>query len=470
MDPIWMDAGTLTAMIRSRAISPVEVVEAVLARIERLQPSVNAFITVTAEEARAAAKRAEAAVMTGTPLGPLHGVPFSVKDVVATAGVRTTMGSVIFERAVPEADAVAVRRFRSAGAILIGKTTTSEFGHKPFTDSPLFGVTRNPWDLGRTAGGSSGGAAAAVASGQGPLALGTDGGGSVRIPASCCGIVGLKATLGRVPNPQAPDLFATVAHTGPIARTVADVRLALDVVAGPDAGDPYARRAPAADDEPRPPLSALRLAWLPKVGNRLVDRDVLDRTERAVRELEHRGASVETIEVDFASYEEVIHVFVQAGLRARVGRYLPEFADRVAPSLRETVERGAAWSAVDYQAALMRRTTLFREIERLFERFDFLLSPTLSRPAPSVDQDPFQPITIDGEVAGSIRGAWYPYTFPFNLSGHPAVSLPCGWSSDHLPIGLQIVGPWDADRRLLALAEVVEREQASGRRLPLDAS
>lgn len=467
MDLTALDALELAALIRRREVSPVEAVDAVLARIERLEPTVNAFVTVTAEPARAAARAAEAAVRAGGPLGPLHGVPFSVKDLILTAGVRTTMGSAIFQDWVPEEDAVPVRRLREAGAILIGKTTTPEFGHKALTDSPLFGVTRNPWDLGRTCGGSSGGAAAALASGQGPLALGTDGGGSIRIPAACCGVVGLKPTLGRVPHVHAPDAFGNTSHIGPMARSVADVRAAFDAIAGGDPRDPWSRRETAGEAPSVPDPRGLRVAWMPRVGNRRVDPEVLAATEAVARHLEQLGAAVEPVEADFAACEEAFLVLMQASLAARVGPHLARFGERVAPSLRETVARGAARSAVEYQAALYRRTALFREVDRLFERFDLLVTPTLSRPALPVDHDAFQPITIDGEPAGSLRGAWYPYTFPFNLSGHPALSLPCGWSSDHLPLGVQLVGRWHADRWLLALAARIEAERPCRRPLPL---
>ncbi|OGK77200.1 MAG: amidase [Candidatus Rokubacteria bacterium GWC2_70_16] len=463
---IETDALTLARQIRRKEVSPVAVVDAVLHRIEALQPTVNAFITVTADAAREAARRAEAAVMAGEPLGQLHGVPFSVKDLLFTKGVRTTMGSFIFAEQVPGEDAVPVRRLREAGAILIGKTTTPEFGHKPLTDSPLFGVTRNPWDLSRTPGGSSGGAAAAVASGQGPLALGTDGGGSIRIPAACCGIVGLKPTLGRVPHVHQADLFSTSSYIGPMTRTVADAAACLDAIVGFDPGDPYSRPEPP--DDPRGvEVRGLRLGWMPRVGNRLVDGETLAACEAAVRHLEGQGARVETVEEDFAAFEPIFLVFLQGGLAARIGSHMAKFGDRVAKSLRESVERGAGWSAVDWGHALGQRTVVFRRVQALFRRFDVLVSPTLSRPALAADHDPFQPITIGGEAAGSIRGAWYPYTFPFNLSGHPAVSLPCGWSADGLPIGLQIVGPWYGDRRVLALAAHLERERPCARPIPL---
>jgi aspartyl-tRNA(Asn)/glutamyl-tRNA(Gln) amidotransferase subunit A len=463
---IETDALTLARQIRTKSLSPVEVVDVVLRRIEALQPTVNAFITVTADEAREAARRAEAALMTGSDLGPLHGVPFSVKDLLFTKGIRSTMGSLIFADQVPAEDAVPVRRLREAGAILIGKTTTPEFGHKPLTDSPLFGATRNPWDLSRTAGGSSGGAAAAVATGQGPLALGTDGGGSIRIPAACCGIVGLKPTLGRVPHVHQADLFSTTSYIGPMARSVSEVAACFDVIVGFDRGDPYSRPEPL--DEPRDvEVAGLRLGWLPRVGNRLVDQEVLAACEAAVRHLESRGARVEIVEEDFAVFEQAFLVFFEGGLAARIGPHMATFADKVAPSLRESIERGARWSAVDWANALGQRTAVFRRAQALFQRFDFLVSPTLARPALALDHDPFEPISIGGETAGSIRGAWYPYTWPFNLSGHPAVSLPCGWSSDGLPTGLQIVGPWHADRRVLALAERLERERPCARPMPL---
>jgi aspartyl-tRNA(Asn)/glutamyl-tRNA(Gln) amidotransferase subunit A len=460
------DALTLARQIRTKELSPVEVVDAVLERIEALQPTVNAFITVTAAEARDAARGAEAAVMAGGRLGPLHGVPFSVKDLLFTKGVRTTMGSRIFADQVPAEDAVPVRRLREAGAILVGKTTTPEFGHKPLTDSPLFGATRNPWDLSRTAGGSSGGAAAAVATGQGPLALGTDGGGSIRLPAACCGIVGLKPTLGRVPHVHQADLFSSTSYIGPMTRSVAEAAACFDAIAGHDAGDPYSRPEPP--DDPRGvEVHGLRLGWLPRVGNRLVDPEVLASCEAALRHLEGRGAHVEAVDEDVVPFERAFLVFLQGGLAARVGPHMAAFGDQVARSLRESIERGARWSAVDWANAVAQRTTVYRRVGALFRRFDFLLSPTLGRPALAVDHDPYEPIAIAGESAGSVRGAWYPYLWPFNLSGHPAVSLPCGWSSDGLPIGLQIVGPWHGDRRVLALAAHLERERPCARPMPL---
>ncbi|MBV9967409.1 MAG: amidase, partial [Alphaproteobacteria bacterium] len=215
----YASAAELAELIARREVSPVEVIDGVLERIEKTQPTINAFITVCAEEARAAAKQAEAAVMRGDELGPLHGVPFAVKDLVNTAGVRTTFGSWALADNVPAADSPAVARLKAAGAILVGKTTTPEFGHKCFTEAPLFGRTANPWDLTRTSGGSSGGAAAAVAAGLTPIGIGTDGGGSSRIPAACCGVVGFKQTLGIIPHDLTPDGFGNQSHITPMTRT-----------------------------------------------------------------------------------------------------------------------------------------------------------------------------------------------------------------------------------------------------------
>jgi aspartyl-tRNA(Asn)/glutamyl-tRNA(Gln) amidotransferase subunit A len=233
-----LTACDLAAAIRGKTVSPVEAVGAILARMEARR-DLNAFLAAPAERARAEAKQAEAAVQRGDPLGPLHGVPFSAKDLINTEGVATTQGSALFTGTIPSTDAVAVARARAVGAILIGKTTTPEFGHKPFTEGPFFGRTLNPWSEAHTCGGSSGGAAVAVAAGMGPLALGTDGGGSIRIPASCCGIVGLKGRLGAIPHLQPPDLFGANSFVGPMGRTVADTRLLFEAVTGPDRRDPY---------------------------------------------------------------------------------------------------------------------------------------------------------------------------------------------------------------------------------------
>lgn len=443
----------LAAAIRSRAVSPVEAVTAALSRIEQ-RAGLNAFMAVCADRALAEARVAEARVMCGEMLAPLHGVPFSVKDLTNTEGVATTQGSALFAGNVPTADAVAVARARAAGAILIGKTTTPEFGHKPFTEGPFFGRTLNPHSAAHTCGGSSGGAAVAVATGMGPLALGSDGGGSIRIPAACCGVVGFKATLGAIPNLQAPDLFGANSYVGPLARDVAGVRALFEVLAGPDRRDPYGqagafpRRAP--DPAARP-----RIAFLLRCGN-ILDLEVEEAVVAAMRRAEACGMIVEPIELDLVSLEPHFLVFLRSILLARLGRHAARSPERLDPTLVATIEAGRGYSAADLCEAQFARTDCFSRIQDILATHDAIASPTLSAPALPTGLDPLGTVEIAGRPAGTIRGAWYPYTFPFNLTGHPAVSLPCGMSRSGLPIGLQLVGRWHEDGYLLDLASALE--------------
>ncbi|WP_372624989.1 amidase [Falsiroseomonas sp.] len=449
-NPLHLSAAEAAAAIRTRRLSPITLIDAVLDAIARTQSTLNAFVTVDDETARAAAREADAAVMRGDVLGPLHGVPFSVKDLTWTKGLRTTMGSALYREFVPEEDAVPVARLREAGAILIGKTTTPEFGHKPYTDSPVSGVSRNPWDLARTPGGSSGGAAAAVAAGLGPIALGTDGGGSVRIPAACCGVLGLKPTLGRVPHVHAPDGFGNNSYIGPITRTVADMRLMVAAMEGPDPRDPYAFALPTP-----PAPGALRIGWAPRVGNALLDPEVEALTAAAMRQL---GGTVERVEIDLASEEEAFLVILQSSLAGRFGSRLTQDRHLFDPSFVEAIEHGLGRSASEILAATQRRTVLFRQIVALFGRIDVLATPTISAPAPATGLDPFAAFSVGNGAgeAGHIRATWYPYTFPFNLTGHPALSIPCGRTTAGLPVALQLVGRWHEDNLLLDLAARME--------------
>ncbi len=462
MDLMDLSAVELAACIRRKDVSPVEAVQAALDRIAARR-ELNAFITVTAEQALAQARLAETAVMASTTLGLLHGVPYSVKDLTWTAGVRTTMGSAIYEDFVPQEDAVPVRRAKAAGAILIGKTTTPEFGHKPSATAPIFGRTLNPHHPGYTPGASSSGAAVAVAAGMGPLALGTDGGGSIRIPASCCGIVGLKGTLGVIPHLQAPDLFSANSFTGPMGRDAADTALLFDVVAGFDARDPYGQGSLAGAVPFRPAvadLRGLRVAWLPSAGNP-VDPEVAQHTESAVKMLEQAGAIVEEVHLDFVALEPHFLVVLRSLLAARIGDNLERFADRLDPSLVDAVQRGRRCTAVELHAASFARTRCFSQLEELFTRHDVLVSPTVSAPPLPNALDVSGEIEIAGRNAGTVRAAWYPYTYPMNLTGHPALSMPCGRSRIGLPIGLQIAGPWYSERRLLSICALLEPRLAS---------
>jgi len=459
-DLCFVPATELARHIVAKKVSPVEVVEAVLARIDRWQPKVNAFITVTGGEARRMAREAEAAVMAGKPLGPLHGVPFSVKDLLNTAGVRTTFGSQGFADNVPAADCVAVARLKAAGAILIGKTTTPEFGHQPMTEAPLFGRTLNPWNLERTSGGSSGGAGAAVAAGLGPLGVGTDGGGSVRIPAACCGIVGMKQTLGLVPHDQSPDSFGLMSYIGPMTRTVEDAAAMLAVMAGPDPRDVYSIGREAGDlaaaGRADGDLAGMRVAWRVFLGNDRIDSATRQLFEDAVRVFEAFGARLEHREDPFDSTLPAWAPLTFSAWTSRFGALEQRLGNRMTGSLRRWIAEGRETSAVAVQDALGVRTAAFRQVQSWFETADLILMPTLARPAIAASHDVADPIEIEGKPTGTTREAWYPYTHPFNLTGHPAITVPCGWTGDGLPVGLQIIGPWLADARVLRAAALFE--------------
>ena len=454
-----LPAHVLRARIAAKEVSPVEVVRAVLARIEASQPVLNAFITVCADEALAAAKAAEAAVMRGEALGALHGVPYAAKDLVDTDGVRTTYGSRVYESHVPQADAVAAARMKGAGAILVGKTTTPEFGHKSLTDAPLFGRSCNPWDRRRTCGGSSGGAAAALAAGMGPLGIATDGGGSTRIPAACCGLVGMKQTLGTVPHSQVQDAFGMYTYVTPLSRNVMDTALQLAAMAGPHPSDPWSIGVAPQDwvCAARPgELKGMRILHRLTLGNSRVSSDVRTAFEAALARFESLGAELVEHTEALPPMEPVWKVINHASWRARFSMLIREHGERMTPSLLRQVEMAAAWSAEDYQEAMFARTALFRRVQGWLENHHLILTPTLARTALPVDQDPFEPIAIDGEVAGELRANLFPYTLPFNITGHPAMTVPCGFGADGLPVALQIVGRFRDEATVLRAGAAYE--------------
>ena len=462
-DLAFTSAADLAAKIQRREVSPVEVIQTLLARAEASQQTLNAFITIAHEQALAAAQAAERAVMAGDTLGPLHGVPFTVKDLIDTAGVRTTYASLMLEHNVPREDALAVARMKASGAIMMAKVTTPEFGHKPMNEAPLFGVTHNPWDLSRTPGGSSGGSAAAVAAGIAPLSIGTDAGGSIRIPAACCGIVGLKATLGCVPHDTAADSFASFSNQGPMTRTVMDSALMMQAMAGAHPSDVHSHGLPEIDyvgaAEGEGNLSGLRVAYRPLLGNRIVDPEIISATEDAVGVLERLGARVDRINEDFENTEPYWLVITQSLWVARFEEELQTWGQSMTPTLVQGIEQGRGYSAADLQRANVFRTRLFRQVQSWFDDYDMLITPTLARTALDIDHDFAAPVEIDGQMTGKIRQHWYPYTHPFNMTGHPAISLPAGLAADGLPMAIQLVGPLSSEALLLRAAALFERER-----------
>lgn len=453
----------LAASIRRGELSALEAVDAVLERLERVNPAINAFALVLADEAREAAAAADSGLASGAAPGLLHGVPFTVKDMTPVAGLRTTFGSKAFAENVTDETAVYVDRLRSAGAILLGKTTTPEFGNKALCDSPLFGQTNNPWRLTHVSGGSSGGAAAAVAAGIGPLAEGGDAAGSIRVPASCCGVVGLKPSFGRVPWFPAFSPFETVIHFGPITRTVADAALMLQVMAGPDRRDAYSIEDvsfdfPAAVSEPD--VSGLRVAYSKTLGLNEIEPEVAELTGRAARAFaDDLGATVEEVdpEIPDPREHEIRFWRVFEGLCANdfvlPGLDDPEDMD---PHLRQLMDEGRSISAWDYyRTMVLFRGELFRSLTAFFDRYDLLLTPTLTVVPFPHPGGPAGPAEVGGTPIERFAG-WH-LTYPFNLTGQPAISVPCGFSPGGLPVGLQIAGPRHADAAVLRAAAAYER-------------
>jgi aspartyl-tRNA(Asn)/glutamyl-tRNA(Gln) amidotransferase subunit A len=464
----YLSATELTARYRARDLSPVEVAEAVLARVDRLNPKINAFCFVDADGALAGARDSEQRWAKGAPLGPLDGVPVSVKDLLLTRGWPTLRGSRTIDPAGPWTDdAPAVARLRESGAVILGKTTTPEYGWKGVTDSPLTGVTRNPWNLARTPGGSSGGAAAQLAAGLGPLAIGTDGGGSIRIPSAFTGVTGIKPSFGRVPAwPLSP--FGTVAHVGPIARTTADCALMLNVLARPDARDWYA--LPYAGTDWTAGIDGgvrnLRIAYSPRLGYvREVDAEIEMRVAEAARTLETLGARVEQADPGFADCGELFWRIWTIGAYNGLRHLAPAKLAMLEPALQEAYRAGERALLTSYLDASAARAELGTRMRLFHERYDLLVTPALAVPA-------FDVGLLAPPRPGSLARwtDWTPFSFPFNLSQQPAMSLPCGFTHDGLPVGLQIVGPMHREDLVLRAGNAFELATGFARRRPpLDA-
>lgn len=468
----FASAAALVAAYRARSLSPVEATRAVLARIDAVNPTLNAFNLVDHEGALAAAKASEARWASGAPLGPLDGVPVSIKDILLTRGWPTLRGSKTVDPAGPwDDDAPAVARLRESGVVLLGKTTTPEFGWKGVTDSPLTGVTRNPWNTAMTPGGSSGGAAAQLAAGMGPLAIGTDGGGSIRIPAAFSGVVGLKPAFGRVPAwPLSP--FGTVAHLGPMARTVADCALMLNVLAQPDARDWHAlpwdgadwtqavARHPslwskglhALDDEDHP-LAGMRVAFSPRLGYvKYVHEDVERAVAAAPLVLADLGANVEAVDPGFADHERLFALLWTSGAWNLLRKLPAEKLPLVDPGLRNAADHGSRYSLADHLDAAAERAALGAHMCRFHAEWDVLVTPTVAVPAFEVGR-----VEPHSAFANGGWTWWTPFSYPFNLTQQPSISVPCGFTAAGLPVGLQIVGPMHREDVVLRVAHAYEQ-------------
>ncbi|MDA0635196.1 amidase [Nonomuraea sp. MCN248] len=449
----YLSATELSRLIRTRQVSAVEVLQAHLDRIEQVNPKVNAVVTIVAEQAMDAAKAADAV----EPVGPLHGVPVAHKDLTDTAGIRTTYGSPLFADHVPDRDDLVVRRLRAAGAITVGKTNTPEFGTGSHTVNEVFGVTRNPYDLTRSAGGSSGGAAAALATGMVPLADGSDMGGSLRNPASFCNVVGLRPTPGRVPAVSETAAWYTLSVQGPMARTVDDLSLMLSVISGFDPRSPYAIREEYAP-EPEEGVAGLRVAWSPDLGGLPVDAQTAAVTATAPAVFERLGARVEQVELDLSDAEPAFRTY-------RAWYYALAYGDLqgLGANTAWNVEQGRRVTGADLARAERARSGLYQRMAAFFDTYDVLIAP-VSQVPPFPAHEPYVRVVDGVELPDYL--AWMRSAYWISVLHAPAASVPAGFTPSGLPVGVQIVGRPFADARVLRVARAFEQATGHASRRP----
>jgi amidase len=465
-DPTFTPAVKLGALYRARKVSPLETMQAVLERIEGVNPRVNAIVTLARESALNEARRATAALRRGAELPPLFGIAVGIKDVTPTRGLRTTHGSKLFEDHVPDADALVVERLRAAGAIVIGKTNTPEFAFGPNTVNAVFGATRNPWDPSRTAGGSSGGSAAALATGMCPLAEGTDLGGSLRGPASFCGVVGFRTTPGLIPRHPSVLAWDTYSVEGPMARTVTDVALMLSVMAGPDERAPLSYPVDVREfvkAVKTPSVKGWRIAWTPDLGLVEIDHEVRAIFESAVGAFRSLGARVEAAWPDMSDVPEIVRLTRGFLMVARHADKLPEWRAVLHQGLVDNTEQGLALSPREIAEGELLRTRQWLRVSAFFETRDLLITPTMAVPAFPVEHP--HVIEINGRPVGKAMARSF-LTYAFSVMGLPAISIPCGFTKAGLPVGLQIVGKRRGEAAVLRAAAAFESARPWADRIP----
>jgi amidase len=464
-DLCFLAAVEMQRLLRRRQISARDLLEAHIRQIERVNPKVNAIVTLTLELAREQARRADESAAKGRFLGPLHGLPIAHKDLVDTKGVRTTYGSPIFRDHVPERDVLMVERVRAAGAILVGKTNTPEFGAGSQTFNPVFGATRNPYDLSKTCGGSSGGAAVALACGMLPIADGSDTGGSLRNPAAFCNVVGMRPSPGRVPRVPAAAAWSPLSVLGPMARTAADAALLLSAIAGPDP------RAPLSIDEPgsvfAKPLDrdfkGVRVAWCPGFGGLPVDRRVRAVIDSRRKAFESLGCLVEEATPDFAGADEAFRVFRALSFYQQRGALAETHRPMIKATVLEEIDRARRLTGPQVAAAELQRSRLSEKFAEFMRTYEFLALPVTQVPPFDVEQ---QFVTEIEGVRMESYIDWMRSCYYITMTSHPAVSVPAGFTPEGLPVGLQIVGRRHDDRGALQLAHAFERETRVGDRRP----
>ena len=451
----YMSALEQRRQVAKKEISPVELTRRALERAKETDEKLNSFYFLMEDEALAAAKIAEDAVMKGAPLGLLHGIPFSAKDLMAVGGVRFSSGSRAMADNIAASDAPAVELAKSEGAVLIGKTTSSEFGCKPVGDSPLTGITRSPWNTDKTPGGSSAGAASSVAAGVTTFGLGTDGGGSVRIPCAFSGLAGIKGSFARVPV-WPTSATPTLGHVGPLARSIKDAALAFTAIAGYDARDPFSIAGPLPDvlGACDASIKGMRIAWSPTLGYARPDPEVVEIVEAAVKKLEDLGAHVELVETVFE--EDPADLWTAefyAGVGIKLRTFLQEKRDLLDPAVADILEPALSQDMQDYYTKVFARYELRDKMKVFFDDYDALISPVLPVASLDVGKD------IPDHLTDRNLVSWVYYTYPFNLTGQPAAAVCAGIAGDGMPVGLQVVGARLAEATVVSVGAAVERTQ-----------
>jgi aspartyl-tRNA(Asn)/glutamyl-tRNA(Gln) amidotransferase subunit A len=452
----FMSAYEIADMIKRQELTSEEITEIVIERIQKINPIINAFCTTTFELARVMAKEADRRTKNKEVLPLLNGIPTSIKDLVPVKGVRTTFGSKIFENYIPKEDAELVKRLKKAGCVILGKTNTPEFGHKGVTDNLIFGPTRNPWHLERTSGGSSGGAAAAIVSGMGHLAQGSDGGGSIRHPSCFCGAYGLKPSFGRVPiYPREFISGEDLSVAGPIVRYVCDAALMLDAMKGPFEGDRFSLPEDNINyvNQFNEIPERLNIGYSLDLGiARVIRSEVEKAVMSSIQKLDTYNWSIEEIKIERSRISEAFSTNWLIMFAYELKPYLEKWSDKMDPVLIQWTKAGLDFDASALPKAMKMRSQFYQKIYEVFKKYDILITPTTAVPAFELGIS--APSTIEGKGVPPI--GWQPFTFPFNFTGHPAASIPCGWSSEGTPLGMQIIGKRFQELLVLQVSKAFE--------------
>ncbi len=454
----FVPAHQLARLITDRQISSVELTEFFLRRIEQINPIINSYLTVDGDQALLHASQADQLVEEKIKSGPFHGVPIGIKDLTETAGLRTTFGSKIYEDYIPTEDDLTASRIRKSGAIILGKTNTPEFGHSATTENMLGDACRNPWDISKTSGGSSGGATAGLASGLHPIATGSDGGGSIRIPASFCGVFGIKPTQSRVArNYHPPGGWRMFSQNGPLSNSVIDAAILLEVMAGPDESDPLTikENAPNFTEGLKKGVKGLKVGWSPDFGGAPVEKEVHEITSTAVQVFSELGAEVEEVNLDL-DHELILRTFDTIWISDQVanfGKYIDSYSEILSSTFLRELKRGTGWTASQLALALRELEWHKHRINNIVTAYDVLITPTTATTAFKVGERP-------SKINGIEVPPWFgftPFSYPFNMSGHPAANVPCGFSNEGMPVGLQITGHKWQESKVLRVCHAFER-------------